>query len=757
MDLQFSIKDDDIRKKAQTITDQILNTYSALVSFYCSNKFLKKHFQDYSKKLQLKIQIKDLKQPTVNIDSQVSSITDKLLNLASAQDCNHPLSEHLVPDTPADRSGFALRLPSFSLPSLRPPSLRLPSFRSSSSTNTSRASISPRATTSRATAELTTFGDQQEDEQPRGKQSSLLNKLASGFRSPKTTSASTAPPNVYAPPIPTGSTTNTPDSSNPSTIATIATIATTQPSSTEDIYYLTPNNSILHFKIYKNDLQYPDKIVIRDTGYITMSGNTGTFIEENISKKKIPEIDLLFVGGRGYSLTFILNQDQFLSLQTAAQNNKQWTLIPTASTPDITFPGTWHSDEASAKSYIALHASDSASPAAKPPPQSIAEWNSKNYRVDIEPKSGTGGGGKNRIIIFSDDGLRFAWGKDKPNVTKRANTNISESKVDFPNQVILIDGKIKIDDVIKSQYRKNVCSDNDLCILVEGYTVTGTSEKAWVFTFSTDDEKNMFFRVLNDLCDNCVDKNRKKIRDDISKKNKADKQRMMNPLGVQGTSAKDSSPTSNNLRVIDDTEQNDSTTTSRLSSFGIGSILKSEEKIPAPLKQENVFMSADMHGILNLTPYDETQLTFDYNISRQEIQNIIIDKKIEERQQLIKILENRKKEAKLQIERDKKDKQEENERIQKKAQKKRAKDVIERYQREPGLGVTYSGVDVDALLRKSSPGYSGRGYYGSIAGGKRKRNTRKKTHSYRKNKRTKRNKNKKNKNKKNKNKNPKNN
>jgi hypothetical protein len=146
MDLQFSIKDDDIRKKAQTITDQILNTYSALVSFYCSNKFLKKHFQDYSKKLQLKIQIKDLKQPTVNIDSQVSSITDKLLNLASAQDCNHPLSEHLVPDTPADRSGFALRLPSFSLPSLRPPSLRLPSFRSSSSTNTSRASISPRAT-----------------------------------------------------------------------------------------------------------------------------------------------------------------------------------------------------------------------------------------------------------------------------------------------------------------------------------------------------------------------------------------------------------------------------------------------------------------------------------------------------------------------------------------------------------------------------------------------------------------------------------
>lgn len=187
MDLQFSIKDDQTRKKAQTITDQILNAYSALVSFYCSNKFLKKHFQDYSQKLQLKIQIKDLKQPTVNIDPQVSSINDKLQNLANAQDCNHPLSEHLVKETPADISDSTFRLPSFSLPSLS-----LPSLRSSNSTNTSNASTSPRASTSRATAELTTFGDQQEDEQPRGKQSSLLNKLASGFRSPKTTSIQAA-------------------------------------------------------------------------------------------------------------------------------------------------------------------------------------------------------------------------------------------------------------------------------------------------------------------------------------------------------------------------------------------------------------------------------------------------------------------------------------------------------------------------------------------------------------------------------------
>jgi hypothetical protein len=147
MDLQFSIKDDDFRKKAQTITDQILNAYSALVSFYCSNTFLKKHFQTYINKLNIQIQIKDLKQPTVNIDGTVESITPKLQNLASAQDCNHPLSEHLVPDTPTDRSGFAF--PSFTIPSFNNPFKR-----KSYSSDTSNASTSPRASTSRATAEL---------------------------------------------------------------------------------------------------------------------------------------------------------------------------------------------------------------------------------------------------------------------------------------------------------------------------------------------------------------------------------------------------------------------------------------------------------------------------------------------------------------------------------------------------------------------------------------------------------------------------
>jgi hypothetical protein len=219
----------------------------------------------------------------------------------------------------------------------------------------------------------------------------------------------------------------------------------------------------------------------------------------------------------------------------------------------------------------------------------------------------------------------------------------------------------------------------------------------------------------------------------------------MNPLGVQGTSAKDSSPTSNNLRVIDDTEQNDSTTTSRLSSFGIGSILKSEEKIPAPLKQENVFMSADMRGILNLDPFDETKLIFDYNIPRQEIQNIIRDKKIKNMPDLIKILENRKKEAKLQLKRDKKDEQKENERIQKEAQKERTQKLIREYSSDG----SQSYVPHDTKWQEE---YEALRFNRDRKGGKKKRTKRKKTRSYRKNKRTKRNKNKKNKNK-----NPKNN
>jgi hypothetical protein len=406
MDLQFSIKDDQIRKKAQTITDQILNAYSALVSFYCSNNFLKTHFEDYSKKLKLKIQIKDLKQPTVNIDSQVSSITPKLDKLASTQDCNPPTSQHIVPETPADISDSTFRFPS----------LRFPSIRSSNSTNTYTDETLPTLPPPRTTTELMDMqGNPQQEEQPEGRQRSLFNKLASRFRSQKNTSAKAADDDEYK------------ESSPPGTVIQLKTFVDQRE-------------------------EKPPEGIPRP--------------ESNRSRLRVPT-------------------------PTSIQ--------ATASPPTATV---------------------SASPAAKPPPQSIAEWNSKNYRVDIEPKSGTGGGGKQRLIIFSDDGLRFAWGKDEVNVQKRAN-NQSPEKVDHPNQVILIDGKIKIDDVIKSQYHESVCSDNNLCILVEGYTITpGSTEKAWAFTFSTDDEKNMFFRVLNDLCDKCVDKNREKIQKEMKKINK---------------------------------------------------------------------------------------------------------------------------------------------------------------------------------------------------------------------------------------------
>jgi hypothetical protein len=112
---------------------------------------------------------------------------------------------------------------------------------------------------------------------------------------------------------------------------------------------------------------------------------------------------------------------------------------------------------------------------------------------------------------------------------------------------------------------------------------------------------------------------------------------------------------------------------------------------------------------------------------------------------LIKILETRKTEATLQIERDKKDKEKENKRILKEAQQQRATDLIREYNRY-GLPSDVSR-DTEWLEEYKALRYNPDG-----GGGKKKRTKRKKTRSYRKNKRTKRNKNKKNKNK-----NPKNN
>ena len=117
MGLQSSIKDDKLSKQAQTITDQILTAYSALISYECS-KSLKKHFETYignlksQKNIQKTIKIVDPTEPSLNIDEQVSTINEKLKELAKAQKCDHPSSQHLVEETVKD-SNFRLRFPSF--------------------------------------------------------------------------------------------------------------------------------------------------------------------------------------------------------------------------------------------------------------------------------------------------------------------------------------------------------------------------------------------------------------------------------------------------------------------------------------------------------------------------------------------------------------------------------------------------------------------------------------------------------------------
>ena len=98
MDLQFKMKDDGIRKKAQTITDQILTAYSALISYKCSTTFLREHFETYMKKLNIQdsVTITDPKSPSLNIVGVDESIKTKLQNLASKQNCKPTTSQHLV-------------------------------------------------------------------------------------------------------------------------------------------------------------------------------------------------------------------------------------------------------------------------------------------------------------------------------------------------------------------------------------------------------------------------------------------------------------------------------------------------------------------------------------------------------------------------------------------------------------------------------------------------------------------------------------
>jgi hypothetical protein len=793
MDLQFSIKDDEFRKKAQTITDQILNAYSALISYNCSTKFLKQHFQTYIKKLNIKkpITITDPKFPSLKIDEVDESITDRLTRLAQAQVCDHPLSEHLVKEPVTDSDSPFFRFPS--LPSLR--SLRNTFRKKSDSSNTrdtelnqtrdrndKQLSLPPGSQT-----ELQNLGDKStvQLDEGRGRTRTSFDKLSSSLRGTTRTSAAAPPPasasasttrsreapasttrseasTVYTPPASaSASTTRSREApasttrSEASTVYTPPAPASTaaQPSPTEHIYYRSPNNTILTFDIYKNDPEHPNKIVIKYRGYIGTSGNTGNFISDNIYRKNIPEADVMYIYSQGaYTLALILNQDQFSSLEAAAQNNSQWTLIPAAaSNSDITFPGTWHSDEASAKSYIAVPASASApatasasapayapaSAGAKPVSPSITNYNKNDYLVNIEPKSDTGGGGKNRIIIFSDDGLRFAWGKDKPNVTKRANTNISESKVDFPNQVILIkrgsDSYIKIDDVRKSQYHEGVCSDNDLCILVEGYTVTGTSDKAWTFTFSAEEEKNEFLTVLNELCENCVDENRKKIIRDIAK-DKADKRRIinpLNPLSVQGSSAK-YRPTSRELKVVDDEEPKQKATSSSLE-FG----KSSDSKQPTQPEQENVFLQK--RGLLDLDIQTKLELQMDYNLKAGEIDTIIRENDIKSKDELIGMLKKRKLEEEKLQRQIQKDEAADNERKTKEAEQQQAQELMKELGLQGSSGIQQGDVDIQKLLTNYSPGYSPGSSGFRYTGGKKKRTKRNKRRSYRKNRRTKRN------------------
>jgi hypothetical protein len=118
MDLQFSIKDDIIRKKAQNITDQILTAYSALISYYCSKTFLREHFEEYMKKLNIQdsVKITDPKLPTPKIDDKDDKVNQtiiaKLSELAKNQKCNAPPSQPLA-EKPATKSYFTFTLPTF--------------------------------------------------------------------------------------------------------------------------------------------------------------------------------------------------------------------------------------------------------------------------------------------------------------------------------------------------------------------------------------------------------------------------------------------------------------------------------------------------------------------------------------------------------------------------------------------------------------------------------------------------------------------
>ena len=116
------------------------------------------------------------------------------------------------------------------------------------------------------------------------------------------------------------------------------------------IYYRSPNGTIFKFGIFKDVPQFPNKILIKlsPEQIIGSESSTGKFMID-LQKKNIPEASVSQASSSHITITLHLNQPQFDLLQTAADNNRQWTLTPAnvANAP-ITFPGTWHSDENSA-------------------------------------------------------------------------------------------------------------------------------------------------------------------------------------------------------------------------------------------------------------------------------------------------------------------------------------------------------------------------------------------------------------------------
>lgn len=219
MDLQFSIKDDGIRKKAQTITDQILTAYSALISYNCSTKFLKQHFQTYINKLKIQdsVTITDPKLPSLNIDEVDESIKTKLETLANTQVCDHPLSEHLVKE-PVTDSDSRFRFPSFTIPSFNNPFKRttqLPEITPTTSTpkasaasadspdpndQNDNATTNPSSPPPGSVIQLKTFGDNPDEEPEEGRTRTPSQKLTYPLRPTTRTSA-------------TGSTRTTPNAS----------------------------------------------------------------------------------------------------------------------------------------------------------------------------------------------------------------------------------------------------------------------------------------------------------------------------------------------------------------------------------------------------------------------------------------------------------------------------------------------------------------------------------------------------------------